>query len=238
MYGRSETEQSVPSGTLVRVTLTSEPDVEAPAPRRRRLVRAVTAVLVLGVVVVAAAGTFAVSHVVLAARSDDQAPTDAIVVLGAAQFWGRPSPVLEARLEHAQDLYDGSVASRIVTVGGNRPGDITTEAETGKQYLVAAGVPASSVTALPTGDDTLSSLTAVARLMAARGWTSATLVTDPAHQARSLAMARALGIEAHGSPTRSGSGSSLTPDYVARESSGLLFFWVAERRGVPSLVGT
>ena len=73
--------------------------------------------------------------------------------------------------------------------------------------------------------------------MAERGWTSATIVTDPAHEARSLAMARALGIDAHGSPTRRGSGSSLTAEYVARETGGLLDFWLVERRGVEPVVG-
>ena len=73
--------------------------------------------------------------------------------------------------------------------------------------------------------------------MAARGWDSATIVSDPAHLARSLAMASALGIDAHGAATTSGSGSSLTVDYVARETAGLLYFWVIEHRLVDPLVG-
>ena len=176
-------------------------------------------------------------RVVTAARQDDRTPTDAVVVLGAAQFDGRPSPVLEARLAHAGELYREGVAPHVVTVGSNQPGDRTTEAAVGAEWLVAAGVPRTDVTAVPVGHDTLSSLTAVAHLMASRGWTSATLVTDPAHEARSLAMARALGISAHGSPTRSGSGSSLTVEYVVRETEGLLYFWLVERRTITPLVG-
>ena len=176
-------------------------------------------------------------RVVTAARQDDRTPTDAVVVLGAAQFDGRPSPVLEARLAHAGELYREGVAPHVVTVGSNQPGDRTTEAAVGTEWLVAAGVPRTDVTAVPVGHDTLSSLTAVAHLMASRGWTSATLVTDPAHEARSLAMARALGISAHGSPTRSGSGSSLTVEYVVRETEGLLYFWLVERRTITPLVG-
>ena len=176
-------------------------------------------------------------RVVTAARQDDRTPTDAVVVLGAAQFDGRPSPVLEARLAHAGELYREGVAPHVVTVGSNQPGDRTTEAAVGAEWLVAAGVPRTDVTAVPVGHDTLSSLTAVAHLMASRGWTSATLVTDPAHEARSLAMARALGISAHGSPTRSGSGSSLTVEYVVRETEGLLYFWLVERRTITPVVG-
>jgi uncharacterized SAM-binding protein YcdF (DUF218 family) len=178
-----------------------------------------------------------VGRVLQAATTDDRTPTDAVVVLGAAQFWGRPSPVLEARLTQARDLLADGVAPRVVTVGGKQSGDITTEAQAGKQWLVDGGVPARSVTAVPTGTDTLSSLTAVAELMARRGWTSATIVTDPAHEARSIAMARALGIDAHGSPSQSGDGSRLTVDYVLREAGGLLWFWLVERRAVDQVVG-
>ncbi len=220
--------------------VTAAVDTETPAgsvPRRtpaRRVVRWILVLVVLGVVVapLALAGM-----VVATARHDDRTPTDAVVVLGAAQFNGRPSPVLEARLGHARSLFDGEVAPRIVTVGGNQPGDITTEAQAGKDWLVQAGTPRAAVTAVQTGSDTLGSLTAVAQLMASKGWTSATIVTDPAHLARSLAIARALGIDAHGSPTSSGSGSSITADYVGRETAGLLWFWLAEHRRVDQVVG-
>lgn len=201
---------------------------------RRAVVGIVVALLTLGLVVLP---LIAATTVVVAARTDDRTPTDAIVVLGAAQFWGDPSPVLENRLQHASDLYAEDVAPRIITVGGKQPRDITTEAQAGRDWLVDAGVPRASVTPVPTGSDTLSSLTAVAEKMAAKGWTSATIVTDPAHEARSLAMARALGIDAHGSPTESGAGSSLTFDYLVRETAGLLYFWTVERWSVEPVVG-
>jgi uncharacterized SAM-binding protein YcdF (DUF218 family) len=224
--------------TLVRVTLTTERPAHAPARRRsplRRIVGALVAAALLGVVLVPLA---ALGLVVVESQRDDTAPTDAIVVLGAAQFWGRPSPVLEARLAHAAALYADDVAPRIITVGGKQPGDNTTEAQAGKTWLAGNGVPRASVHAVRTGSDTLESLTAVAGLMAEKGWTSATIVTDPAHEARSLAMARALGIEAHGSPTQQGSGTQLTLDYVVRETAGLLYFWAVQRRDVPQIVGT
>jgi uncharacterized SAM-binding protein YcdF (DUF218 family) len=225
--------------TLVRVTLTTERTADAPQRRRRsplrRLVGAVVSVVLLALVLVPLA---ALGLVLVESQRDDTTPTDAIVVLGAAQFWGKPSPVLEARLGHAQSLYADDVAPRIITVGGKQPGDNTTEAQAGKSWLAGNGVPRSSVVAVREGSDTLTSLTAVAELMAEKGWTSATIVTDPAHEARSLAMARALGIEAHGSPTQEGSGTSVTLDYVARETAGLLYFWAFERRDVPQIVGT
>jgi uncharacterized SAM-binding protein YcdF (DUF218 family) len=222
----------------VTVTATVNAATVAAEPRRRSWRRAlVAAVLVALAVVVVVLPVLAGLQVVLAARQDDRTPTDVVVVLGAAQFNGRPSPVLAARLAHARGLWADQVAPAVVTVGANQPGDRTTEAAVGADWLVANGVPRDDVTAVPEGHDTLSSLSAVARLMAERGLTSATLVTDPAHEARSLAMARALGIDAHGSPTRSGSGSSLTPEYVARETAALLTFWAVERRGVEQVVG-
>ncbi len=190
--------------------------------------RALLLVIVGGLALVAAAGW----QVLRAAQTDDRTPTDVIVVLGAAQFWGTPSPVLETRLSHAQTLYDDGVAERIVTVGGKQDGDITTEAQAGRTWLVDAGVPRTSVRAVRTGSDTLTSLAAVADLMAERGWTSATIVTDPAHTARSLAIARALGIDVHGSPTGAGDGSALTVDYLTRETLALAHFWLLDRWSV------
>jgi len=210
----------------------AQPDVRT---RRRSPLRAFVAlVLLLAFVVLPLA---AATTVVVAARTDDRTPTDAIVVLGAAQFWGDPSPVLENRLQHAAELYADDLAPRIITVGGKQPRDITTEAQAGRDWLVENGIPRASITPVPTGSDTLTSLTAVAQKMAAKGWTSATIVTDPAHEARSLAMARSLGIDAHGSPTGSGAGSSLTLDYLARETAGLLYFWTIERWSVEPVVG-
>jgi uncharacterized SAM-binding protein YcdF (DUF218 family) len=224
--------------TLVRVTLTTERPAGAAQRRRsplRRIVGVVVTAVLLAVVLVPLA---ALGLVLVESQRDDTTPTDAVVVLGAAQFWGKPSPVLEARLDHAQSLFGEDVAPRIITVGGKQPGDITTEAQAGKSWLAGNGVPRTSIYAVRTGTDTLTSLTAVAELMAEKGWTSATIVTDPAHMARSLAMARALGIDAHGSPTQEGSGTQVTADYVLRETAGLLYFWAFERRDVPQVVGT
>src|SRR5699024_11108270 len=128
----------------------------------RRLARAagryLAGFMVLGVLIVAG---IAVRTVQVGGR-DDRTPVDAILVLGAAQYNGTPSPVYQARLDHAKELFDAGVARRVVTVGGNQAGDRTTEGAAGKAYLAEQGLPASALTAVPTGDDTLASLRAAA----------------------------------------------------------------------------
>lgn len=222
--------------TLASTRSDTAPPRGATRPPRRGL-RVLAVLAVVAVLAAVLLPVVTAAYVVWVAQQDDRSSSDAIVVLGAAQYWNRPSPVLEARLAHARALHDDGVAPRIVTVGGKRPGDNTTEAKAGRDWLVDNGVPRSDVTAVSRGDDTLTSLTAVAELMAAHGWDSATLVTDPAHEARSLAMARALGIDARPSPTPDGPGSSVTADYVVRETGGLLQFWLRDRADLPQLVG-
>lgn len=171
----------------------------------------------------------AVGVVVHQARQYDTTPTDAIVVLGASQYWGEPSPVLANRLDHAAQLYRDGVADRIVTVGGGIPGDRTTEAQAGADYLMDRGVPAEAVVVVPRGRDTIGSLKAVARLRDRNSWQSITVVSDRTHLARSAAIADSLGFDAHVSGPASGDGSILTPEYVGRETAGLLRFAVYDR---------
>ena len=138
------------------------------------------------------------------ARQDARPPSDAIVVLGASQFDGRPSSWFAARLAHALDLYEEDVAARIITVGGNQPGDRFTEASAGRRWLVDRGVDPEVVIALGVGADTLESMRAVDDLYEEERWDSAVLVTDPWHSLRARTMARDLGIDAETSPTRQG----------------------------------
>lgn len=176
-------------------------------------------------------------RVMAAGGVDDRRPTDAIVVLGAAQYNGRPSPVLAARLDHAAVLYRQSVAPRIVTVGGKQPGDRYTEAGAGLHYLTQRGVPASDISAVASGRDTKQSLVAVARMAEREGWRSVTLVSDPAHMARVDAIAEHLGFQSHLSPTRKGDGTAMTTPYVAREAAGLLAFQLVQRWDTPAPLG-
>ena len=138
------------------------------------------------------------------ARQEDHRPSDAIIVLGAAQYNGRPSPVLEARLRKAQALWADDVAPVVVTVGGGAAGDATTEAEAGRDWLTANGMPSDAVVAVAEGDNTQSSLEAVGGVFASEGWQTAVLVTDPWHTFRSRALADSAGIDAVAAPVRSG----------------------------------
>jgi uncharacterized SAM-binding protein YcdF (DUF218 family) len=139
-----------------------------------------------------------------AAHTDDAARiehADAILVLGAAQYNGRPSPVFAGRLEHAQLLYEQGRASTVVVLGGGKPGDRSTEAEAGKAYLLEHGLPDSAVVALPEGSTTLESLQAAAAYLDERGLRTAFLVSDPWHNLRIRRMASDLGIQGYVSAT-------------------------------------
>jgi uncharacterized SAM-binding protein YcdF (DUF218 family) len=166
------------------------------------------------------------------ARHDDRRTSDVIVVLGAAQFDGRPSSIFTARLDHAAELWEDDVAPRVITVGGKRAGDRFTEAAAGKTWLADHGVPADRVVAVEAGTDTLSSVRAVAEKMREEGWQTAVIVTDPWHSLRTRSMARDEGIDAVTSPTRQGPavrtrGTELR--YIARETLAYLYFLVFRR---------
>jgi len=158
---------------------------------------------------------------------------DAIIVLGAAQYNGRPQDLLTARLEHARQLFDDGVAPRVLTLGGKRPGDRFTEADAGQQYLVGQGVPADRVLGVGEGNDTIGSIKAAAALMKDRGWASAVVVTDPWHELRSTSMLRDQGVVALGSPTRTGpsvADSGVKARYVVRETFAYLAYELGRLR--------
>jgi vancomycin permeability regulator SanA len=198
-------------------------------PDRSRRTRARRRFVTLVMVVAAAALAIpagAVANVLRWSGVDDRTPTDAIVVLGAAQYQGAPSPVLANRLAHAHELVDAGVSSRVITVGGFQVGDVTSEAQTGKEELVADGLRRAQVTALPFGENTEESVKAVATIAKSEGLASVTLVTDPAHAARTHALAAQYGLDAHVSATTEGPGTTVTSEYLLRESAGLMTVWL------------
>jgi len=134
--------------------------------------------------------------------SDQRRAVDAIVVMGAAQYDGRPSPQLAARLDHVVELWDQGLAPVVVVTGGKRPGDRFTEAQASARYLEARGVPASAILSEDQAHNTYDSLVGVHHLLAARGIDRVLLVTDPYHSLRSRLIAEELGITAYVSPTR------------------------------------
>jgi uncharacterized SAM-binding protein YcdF (DUF218 family) len=137
-----------------------------------------------------------------ASRRDEAQPADAIVVFGAAQYNGKPSPVLKARLDHAADLYDDDIAPIVVVTGGNQPGDEFTEARASADYLAAHGIPQDDILRENDGTNSWQSMASAANFLKRQGKDEVILVTDPFHAARVQAMARELGLDAHVSPTR------------------------------------
>ena len=138
----------------------------------------------------------------VAARRDGARPSDAIIVLGAAQFNGRPSRILAARLDHAIDLFRRNIAPVIVVTGGKQPADVFTEAGTGASYLHEHGIPDRAILRETTGRTSWESLAAAARFLKQRGRTRVVLVSDPYHSARIADIAREVGLDAVTSPTR------------------------------------
>jgi uncharacterized SAM-binding protein YcdF (DUF218 family) len=174
------------------------------------------------------------------ARQDSRPSSDAIVVLGSAQYNGVPSSIFAARLEHARNLYENGVAPVIVTVGGKKAGDQFTEAEAGRDYLAASGIPKGALLAVPEGVDTLESMRAVSAAFGERGWSSAVLVTDPWHAMRAQRMAEDAGIRAQSSPTRQGPAVQTRATqfrYILRETAAYLLYRVtgASVAGAPGI---
>jgi len=168
---------------------------------RRHPLLAVVALGLLALGVVVFATGFAVWR---AAHEDDASRierADIILVLGAAEYNGTPSPVFDGRLNHALLLYRQGRSSRVMVLGGKRPGDVTTEAEAGREYLMARGVPGAAALAEPVGHTTLESLRAAVDYMREHGEDSAFLVSDPWHNLRLKRMASDLGIRGYVSAT-------------------------------------
>ncbi|MEU8796815.1 YdcF family protein [Spirillospora sp. NPDC048819] len=206
-----------------------EPEERPRRGRRRPLWFTIPMSVVLGLLAIAVLTPLTVgTRIWHQARQDERPRSDAIIVLGAAQYNGVPSPTLKWRLQHALDLYRDGVAPAIVTVGGKAPGDNYTEAGSGRTWLIEkGGVPAAKVFAVPVGRDTLESMRAVGREFDRHGWSSAVIVTDPWHGLRSKKMAEDSGIEAAASPTRSGPSVQTREtqfDYIVRETGAYLSY--------------
>ena len=164
---------------------------------RRRVVRiaAVVAALLASYVLVTFVQVWHASH------QDDARKAQAIIVLGAAQFDGRPSAVLSARLDHAADLFKRGLAPLIVVTGGKQAGDRFTEAEASANYLADKGIPGGAIERETTSTNSYDELAAAARFLHQRGINDVVLVSDPFHAYRINAIARDVGLNAHVSPT-------------------------------------
>lgn len=153
-----------------------------------------------------------------ASNHDGARAADAIIVLGAAQYNGQPSPVLQDRLDHALELYQGGLASMIVVTGGRQDGDRFTEATTGYNYLRAHGVPDEGLLKEVGGRNTYESLAASAGFLRDRDLTEVVLVTDGYHALRVAAIAGDLGLNASVSPTETRLGQASELRQIVRET--------------------
>lgn len=190
--------------------------------------RVATTAAVVIVLLLLGWGTVVLAVAVQSTR--DQATTaDAIVVLGAAQYNGRPSPVFRARLTHAATLYQRGLAPLVLVTGGVGAGDTLNEANVGRDYLAQLGLPTAALVALPAGDDTYASLAQVRRWFGGRGSRRVLLVSDGFHMLRLRIIAPRLGLvpltsPAPGSPIRGNLRRNTT--YLLAEGFKVPFTWL------------
>jgi len=170
---------------------------------------------------------------------DDPQPADAIVVLGAAQYNGTPSPVLQARLDHAIELYRDGVAPIVVVTGGRQSGDRVTEAKASADYLIARGVPDAAIRREVQGGDTWESLAATARFLGRDGAEDVVLVSDPYHSHRVAAIASEAGLNPVGvSPQTEVVPQGVdSAEVLARESLGVALGRLVGFRRLASYAG-
>lgn len=192
-------------------------------PRGHRPWVVLIAVLLLAIVLTVL-GFMAAIYV--QARNDEARETDAIVVMGAAQYNGRPSGVLSARLDHALTLYEQGYAPYIIVTGGKLEGDVYTEAGVSEQYLLDRGVPQQAILKEDEGEDTWESMQSVGEIARGREIETVLVVSDGFHLFRSERMAGAVGLDAYSSaapdsPIKPWSGSEFS--YVIRETGAVIF---------------
>ncbi len=133
---------------------------------------------------------------------DEARPADLILVLGAAEYRGKPSPVLKARLDHALELYSRHLAPRIMTTGGAGGDPVFTEGGVGRAYLISQGVPSEAIVVESEGESTLESTALAAEIMRRMGLRSAIVVSDGYHIYRVKKMLEFRGLDVYGSPRK------------------------------------
>jgi uncharacterized SAM-binding protein YcdF (DUF218 family) len=183
------------------------------AATAKRAVNVIRRILTLIVVATFALWVISAAAVLVWSARDEARPSQAIVVLGAAQYAGRPSPVLRARLDHALDLWNRHLASLLILTGGTGSGDTTSEAAVGRTYARKRGVPDSAILVESQGRTTSESMRAVAGMLEVRGLQSALLVSDPFHMLRLRILARRFGFTPYTSPTQT---SPISPNREQR----------------------
>ena len=133
---------------------------------------------------------------------EEAQPADVILVLGAAEYRGRPSPVLRARLDHALELYNRKLAPRILTTGGKGGDPVFTEGGVGRSYLTSRGVPSEAITVESEGESTVQSTAMAGEIMRRMELHSVIVVSDGYHIYRVKKMLEFRGLKVYGSPRR------------------------------------
>ena len=201
--------------------------------KARQAVNLVRRILTIVVVAIFALWLISAAAVLIWSSRDEARPAQAIVVLGAAQYAGKPSPVLRARLDHALDLWNRHLATLLILTGGTGAGDTTSEAAVGRTYAKKRGVPDSAIVVESEGRTTSESMRAVAGMLEVRGLQSALLVSDPFHMLRLRILARRFGFTPYTSPTQT---SPISPNreqrwkYIFSESIKAPLAFIFERK--------
>ena len=203
------------------------------AAKAKQAIRVARRILTIGTITVFSLWLISAVAVLVWSSRDEARPAQAIVVLGAAQYAGKPSPVLRARLDHALDLWNRHLASLLILTGGTGSGDTTSEAAVGRKYAKRHGVPDSAILVENEGRTTSESMRAVAGMLEVRGLQSALLVSDPFHMLRLRILARRFGFTPYTSPTRT---SPISPNreerwkYIFSESIKAPMAFLFERK--------
>jgi uncharacterized SAM-binding protein YcdF (DUF218 family) len=193
------------------------------------VIRRLGTLLLVGVAIALVAAAWTSFRIWDVGNRDDAGHADAIVVLGAAQYNGRPSAILRSRLDHALELFEAGRAPFLVVTGGKAQGDRTTEAASARTYALARGVPDRAILVEDEGRTTQDSLRGVATLLREHDLSSAIFVSDRTHMLRVLRIAADEGVVALGSPTStSPSDANLANRFEAtiHEIGGLATYFV------------
>ena len=179
----------------------------------RRLIRALGRLAGGFLLAIFALWAVSMAAVLIFSYIDQAKPAESIVVLGAAQYDGRPSPVLRARLDHGIDLWNRGMGKVLVLTGGRGAGDTTSEAEAGRAYARKHGVPDTVILLENKGRTTRESMLGVAQLLQDRGIKTAIVVSDPFHMLRLSIIGRRFGLTPYTSPTQT---SPISPNREKR----------------------
>jgi uncharacterized SAM-binding protein YcdF (DUF218 family) len=179
----------------------------------RNLIEAIRRIVIAAGVTLLGLWILSALAVLVWSERDDARPTTAVVVLGAAQYAGRPSPVLKARLDHGIALWRKSPSALLILTGGTGTGDTTSEAEVGRSYVRKQGIPDSMIVVENEGRTTSESMRAVAEILREHRASTVVLVSDPFHMLRLGIIAKRLGLNAYTSPTQT---SPISPNREER----------------------